>query len=388
MSEYLQSRPTVMTIYKDRVKNNLEVVHDHVGDKVKVCAVVKANAYGHGMIEMSRMYELWGIDYLAVAIIEEGIALRHAGITVPILVVGALAHEQAHLYYEYDLTATGSSLDKLDILNAASKESFNKNKKKIKVHIKIDTGMGRLGVQWDRVDGLIQKLPEYEYLDFEGIFTHCAQSEDNPEYTHIQHERFDSVVSQMEEAGIDFLIVHMANSGATILYPEMHYDMVRPGKLLYGYWFEMPRAGSLEEEIIVKKLEVCFAWETHVAFFKVLEKGACVSYGSNYCVEGEHERFATLPVGYADGYMRSFQHHNQKVMIDGRLYPVVGNICMDQCIVSLGISGEAYNGDRVLLMGKDKAGNEMRPELIAARANTIASDLVTNISERVPRRYV
>jgi len=380
---HLQSRPTVMTIYKDRVKNNLEVIRDHVGNDVKVCAVVKANAYGHGMIQMAKMYQEWNIDYLAVAIIEEGIALRHAGITVPILVVGALAHEQAHLYYEYDLTATGSSIGKLDILNAASKEFFNKNNKKIKVHIKIDTGMGRLGVQWNRIDGLIKKIPEYEYLDFEGIYTHCAQSEDNPEYTRMQHERFDGVVNQMKDVDIEFPIVHMANSGVTLLYQEMHYNMVRPGLILYG----VSPGGLCDGHKIMDILELAYSWETQVAYFKVMDKGCYISYGSHYETK-ENERIATLPVGYADGYARALSNQGTQVIINNSKYTVVGNICMDQSLVSLGIEGKAHNGDAVLLAGKDLNGNELRPEMLAKKAETIAWEMLTNISERVPRRYM
>ena len=379
----MTSRPTQMTIFIDRLRHNYDVIREYLNPETEICAVVKAHGYGHGLVAMGRLYESLGVRYLAVALLEEGITLREAGIICPILVLGALAHEQVEQYIDYDLTAAGVSLDKLHLLNQAGQASG----KQVKVHLNIDTGMGRIGIQWDRLQQLAAGLAAFPAILFEGLMTHCAQSEshDGEAYTRMQKKRFDQALSILSGYGFDFDLVHMANSGAVLRYPEMQYSMVRPGLLLYG----IDPGEHRNQHALFKKpgLQLAHAWETYVSFFKVLEKGAHVSYGSRYRIDDTHERFVTLPVGYADGYTRALSG-KARVHMNGESYPVVGTICMDQCVVSLGRHGEAHNGERVLLSGRDAQGNEIRPEAIAQAAASIPWEIITRISNRVPRVYV
>jgi alanine racemase len=330
-------------------------------------------------------------DDIGVAIVEEGIHLRKLGITTPILVMGGTLREQLPDFFEYDLTLAASSLD---LLTAADQLALS-TRRRIKTHLKIDTGMERIGVREYEAKTLIEKsLACSQFVEVEGIFTHFANSEissySNNEETasgeeedlpsenivpaSLQLERFQEVLSIYEKHSEPHpAIRHTANSGATLLMPESYFDMVRPGVLFYGVY---PEHG-IERTIEVKP---ALTWKSKVVFSKVTQPGRSVSYGSLWQAEAE-SRIATVPCGYADGYFRRMTNQS-RVIINGKSYPQVGRICMDQFMVNVG-EDEVNVGDEVTLMGGGIA-----PEELAEWAGTNEYEVMTNISARVPRVFV
>lgn len=365
--------PTHVEIDLDVLCNNFEAIRDRVSPS-KVLCVVKADAYGHGAIECARALEKKGADYLGVAVAQEGVTLRKAGITIPILVFGGLVQDDIDLYFDYKLTFTISSVQKLKWVEARAQERGDQ----ARVHIKIDTGMGRLGVHWQRLDPLVRTMKETRAIVYEGVFSHLANAGEDKQATRKQFDRFQNVCQQIREAGFIAILQHIANSTAAFLYPEMRLDMVRLGISLYGI-------GALPESPRFDGLVPVLSWKTKVVFFKVVSPGEGVGYGSTWTPVGQPERVVTLPVGYADGYGRRFANKT-KVLIRGNEYPIVGRVCMDQCMVSLGPDGEAYNGDEVVLVGKQN-GQEISVEALAEQLDTISYEILARIGARVDRVY-
>ena len=372
MSEHIS--PTVAEINLANLRHNAELIKKHVAP-AKTLFVLKANAYGHGMIRCAQELEKLGIGYFGVAVPSEGIQLREAGITTPILVFGGLSEFQIDAYLDHDLTFTIPSVEKLQAVEVASSAKGTK----ARVHLKIDTGMGRLGTHWERLDAFVQAANQTEHVVYEGIYSHLADSVDNPEFTQKHYDRFIGACRQFEQSGISFGLRHIANTGAALRYPTMHLDMVRVGLMLYG----IP---TLPGELILPGLFTVMSWKTKIVFFKVVQPGEPVGYGSTWAPLDQPERIVTLPVGYADGYGRRFGNITS-VLIGGNKYPVVGRVCMDQCMVSLGPDGEAYNGDEVVLVGR-QGGQEIRIETLAQQLDTISYEIVARIGERVPRVYI
>lgn len=366
-------RPTRVEINLANLKHNLVVVKDIVGNR-KVMGVVKANAYGHGLLEISKHLVKIGIDYLAVAFIEEAIQLRKVGIEVPILVLGAINNNQIDMFLENDITFTGSSLEKLEAISIEAK----KLNKVAKVHLKIDTGMGRIGVQWDRVETFLEKASSLSNLNIEGVYSHFVSSSLDLETTHLQLDRFNKALEKvLNHVDRDNILIHISNSGAVANQLEdAFFDMVRTGLMLYGY-------SPIKE--IQKKLKPIMTFKTKVSYFKVLDKGMTVGYDATYTTK-EKTRIVTLPVGYADGYARSLSNKG-RVIIKGKEYPIAGRICMDQCMVDIGPNGEAYNDDDVLLWGKD---GKTKIDLweVSKIAERSLYDMLCGISQRVPRVYI
>jgi alanine racemase len=365
-------RPTRVEINLKHLDHNINVVKNIIGN-TKLMAVVKANAYGHGISEISKYIDK-KVDYIGVAFIEEAIKLREDGIKSPILVLGGIDNDQIDMFLENDVTITGSSIEKLE---AISKEA-KKMKKKAKVHLKIDTGMGRIGVQWDRVNQFFKRAFELSNLDIEGIFSHFVSSSLDLELTRMQLERFKKALDVLDKyADRDELIIHLSNSGGVANQLEdSYFNMVRSGLSLYGY-------SPIPE--LQEKLKPIMTFKTKVSFFKVLEKGSTVGYDATYITK-QKSRIATLPVGYADGYARSLSNKG-KVIIRGQEYAIAGRVCMDQCMVDIGPDGEAYNGDEVLLWGND-GKNSIDLWEVSKLANRSIYDMLCGISQRVPRVYV
>ncbi len=366
-------RPTHVEVNLKNLSHNLSVIRERVG-KRKVMGIVKANAYGHGLVEISKHLEKENIDYLGVAFIEEAIALRKSDIKTPILVLGGLDNNQIEMFLENDITITGSSIEKLEAISTKAHE-LNKI---AKVHLKIDTGMGRIGVQWNRAEPFIKKAFDLPNIEIEGIFSHFISSSLDLDLTKKQLERFNSVLTIVDKyTDREKLIVHLSNSGAIANNLEdAFFDMVRSGLSLYGY-------SPIED--FQKKLKPINTFKTKVSYFKVLEKGSTVGYDATYKTK-ERTRIVTLPLGYADGYARSLSNKG-KVIIRDREYPIVGRVCMDQCMVDIGPDGEAYNGDDVLLWGNDDKNNIDLWE-VNKTANRSIYDMLCGISQRVPRVYI
>jgi alanine racemase len=376
--ETYKDRPTRAEISLGNLRNNLEIVRSLIRREVKIMAMVKANAYGHGLYEISRELVKCGVEYLGVAFLEEGMFLRKCGITAPVLVLGAINVDQISDFIENNIEITSSSIDKSKAIDGVAKRLG----KTAGVHLKIDTGMERIGVHWYNAEKFIEESYGLGSIEIKGVCSHLAKSESDPEFTLEQLRRFDSVLNMMVKRNFPAGIVHMANSAAIINDVNSHYGMVRPGIMLYGY---NPNGYLPGKEFNSKKLKPVMTLKTKVAFFKVVPENTGISYGHSYITRYK-TRIITLPVGYGDGYFRQLSNRGE-VMIRGKKYPVVGNVCMDQCMVDIGRDGTAYNGDDVLLFGESD-GHAIPLESLCDKINTITYEFLCGITLRVPRLYI
>ncbi|MBW8012220.1 MAG: alanine racemase [Chloroflexi bacterium] len=365
-------RPTHVEVNLSRITENLQAIQTNVGDSM-VMPILKANAYGHGLVEVARHLTSYGVQYLGVAYLEEAILLREAGIEIPILVLGGILGSQVPLFLEHDLTLTASSLEKLQKINDAAEEKGTK----AKIHLKIDTGMERIGVHYYSAETLLEASLKYKNLHIEGIFSHFSDSDvRNLESAKLQLERFQEVLRFYEHRSIPAPMRHMANSGAILQFPESYMDIVRPGILLFGVY----PSSEVKQSIPVQP---ALTWKSRVVYFKVVQPNHPVSYGSTW--KSDHQvRVVTVPVGYGDGYFRSMSGKAQ-VIIRGKRYPVVGLVCMDQFMVNIEWE-TAYNDDEVILVGNSK-DESITVEDLSAWAGTIPYEILTNINTRVPRVY-
>jgi len=367
-------RPTLVEVDLNRLGDNFRAIQEKVAPAMMM-PVIKANAYGHGLVETGRLMESLEADYLGVAVLEEGILLREQGIRTPILVLGGIFGNQVPFFLKHDLTITASSIEKLWQVDEIAEQLGLK----AKVHLKIDTGMGRIGVQYYNAEKLLEVSAKCKRIDVEGIFSHFANS-DAADLSHarLQIKRFDEVLSFYEKHDLPApRLRHMANSGGILQLPEAYYDIVRPGIMLYGVY------PSLEVKRTVEVFPA-LSWKSRVVYCKDIRPGHPVGYGSTW--QSDHMvRAVTVPVGYGDGYFRAMSNKAQ-VLIRGKRYPVVGRISMDQIVVN--IEGEsAYNDDEVLLIG-EMGGEAVTAEDLAEWAGTIPYEILTNINTRVPRVYV
>jgi len=368
------TRPTYLEVNLLRLKQNLENIRAFV-KPAKVMAVLKANAYGHGVDGVAPFLAPF-TDYIGLALVEEGIHLRKLGIHTPILIMGGSLPEQVPLFIKNDLILAASTPELLETADYLAHQA----KTKLKVHLKIDTGMERIGVHDYESESFIQKSLACSHLEIEGIFSHFANSE-VPDLRHarLQLERFEEVLFFYDKHSIPPpSIRHIANSGAILQLPESHYDMVRPGVMLYGVY---------PGEAVKRSVEVkpALTWHSKVAYSKITLPGRPVSYGSLWESETP-TRILTIPCGYADGYFRKMTNKAQ-VIINGKKYPQVGRICMDQFMVNLD-DDEAQIGDEVILLGAAESGERIDPEDLAEWADTNEYEVMTSISARVPRVFV
>jgi len=376
--EAYAQRPTRAEISTGNLLHNYRVARSFLDPGVRLMAMVKANAYGHGILRVSRELLSAGADCLGVAYLEEAIFLRENGIRAPIVVMGAINTEQIPRFIEHDVEITSSSPDKSRAIAAAARSMG----RTALVHLKIDTGMERIGVHWYNAERFIGGTLELEGLKVKGVFSHLANAESDSALTETQIARFDAIVEAMAKNGTLPELVHLANSAGIINYKKAHYSMVRPGIMLYGYDPMGHRPGVL---LNGRPLRPVMALKTKVSFFKVCPAGAGISYGHTYTTPRQ-TRVVTLPVGYGDGYSRLLSNRAQ-VLIRGRRYPVVGAVCMDQTMVDIGPDGTAYNGDDVLLFG-EMDGSAIPLEELCGKIGTITYELLCGISSRVPRVYV
>ncbi len=376
--ETYKNRPTRAEISFEHLRNNLSIVKSFINKDVKIMAMVKANAYGHGLYEISKELLRHGVEYLGVAFLEEGVYLRSCGITAPILVLGAINTDQIAEFINHDIEITSSSLDKSIAIAAVAKEMG----KVAKVHLKIDTGMERIGVHWYNAERFIEKSYECESITIKGICSHLAKAESDPDCTIQQLNRFESVLNMMEKKRLLPDLIHIANSAGIINHKNSHYTMVRPGIMLYGY---NPNGYLPDVTFHGKKLKPVMTLKTKVAFFKVVPAQTGISYNHTYRTKNQ-TRIVTLPIGYGDGYFRLLSNKGE-VIIRGKKYPVVGTVCMDQCMVDIGMDGTAYNGDDVLLFG-EMDGYSIPLESLCEKIGTVTYEFLCGISSRVPRIYV
>lgn len=376
--ETYRNRPTRAEISLSALKNNFGIVKSLIGNNVKTMVMVKANAYGHGIHKISEELLASGADYLGVAYLEEAVYLRKCGVESPILVLGAINTDQVQDFIDYNIEITSSSLDKSKAISNVAREMG----KEARVHLKIDTGMERIGVHWYNAEKFIESTYELDNINVVGVFSHLAKAESDREFTKTQIARFDEVVKFMDKNNILPGLVHLANSAGIINFKESHYNMVRPGIMLYGY---NPNGYLPGETFNNKKLKPVMTLKTKVSFFKVCPADTGISYNHTYRTE-DQTRIVTLPIGYGDGYNRLLSNKGE-VIIRGEKYPVVGNVCMDQVMVDLGSNGTAYNGDDVLLFG-EMDDNKIPLDFLCEKIDTITYEFLCNISSRVPRIYI
>lgn len=374
-------RPTWADISLDALYHNIDEVKKGLTPGTRILASVKANAYGHGVVEISRAVERYGVDYLGVAFLDEALQLRKEGIKLPILVLGFVAPKDLELAREYDVTI---ALYREDQLQAA--KSFQlENGKKLKVHVKIDTGMGRLGVLgYEEAISFIMRAMDVPALNVEGIFTHYSKADERDKtYTSLQYERFHAIEKHVREQGWDIPIIHAANSAGGMDTPQWSGDMVRLGIAMYGLY---PSEEVSKEHIDLKPV---LSLKTKVVHVKEAPENWGISYGARY-VTDHAERIGTLPIGYADGFSRMLSGKIE-VLLKGQLVPVLGSICMDQCMISLdklaNYNIEELLDQEVVLIGQ-QGTNCITTEQIADKLGTINYELTCMIASRVPRRYI
>jgi alanine racemase len=366
-------RPTYVKIDLDAISYNVSQLRKKAG-AAKIMFILKANAYGHGLLRIAHHLQDLQVDYLGVAYLEEGIMLRESGVTLPVLVLGGIVGEQLPQFIHHNLTITASSVDKLRQID----EVAIKLGRTAKTHLKIDTGMERIGIHYYSADHLLEAALKVKSTQIEGIFTHFAQA-DQPDsnYTDLQQERFKKVLQFYDRNGLRPPMIHSNNSGALLHSHIKKYDMVRAGLLLYGVY---PHE-DFRSQVDVRPV---LSWLTKVVYFKVVKADHPVSYGSHWR-PSEDVRMVTLPVGYGDGYMRAMSD-KAAVLIRGQKYNQVGAICMDQMMINIG-QETSYNGDEVALVGR-QGDHNISIEDLARWAGTIPYEILTNINTRVPRVYI
>lgn len=352
-----------LEINLDSVRRNAENIRELVGSKVKIMGVVKGNSYGHDAVEVSRILLECGVDQLAVARIEEAIRLRENGINIPILVLGLTIAEQMKLYFDYQVMPTISDIESIKKLNKIGEEE----NKVIKIHIKVETGMGRIGVREKDVIDILRKIIKMDYVNVEGIFTHFSTADElNKEYTYKQFECYKKVMNKIKAINIPEPVFHVANSSAVLDLHNMWLDMVRPGSLMYGLY------PSSEVKKIIE-LFPALTFKSRISFIKKLDSGMYIGYGNTFKTNRETV-VGTVSVGYADGYSRLLSNCG-KVLIRGKKVPVIGRVCMDQMMVDLSELPEAIIGDEVLLWG-EQSGKKISIESIAKQLDTISEEIV------------
>jgi alanine racemase len=370
--ETFRNRPTRALVSLGNLANNFAIVRACIEPHVKIMGVVKANAYGHGILEISRALLSMGAHSLGVAFLEEGIYLRENGITAPILVLGAINADQVSQFLEHDIAITSSSLDKSRLISATAVAMG----RTARVHLKIDTGMERIGVHWYNADAFVDTTLALPGIRVDGVFSHLAKADGDRPFTLEQIARFSSIVERMDKGGRLPPLVHLASSEGVIQYPTSHFNLVRPGIMLYGY--------ASRKDFGERRLRPVMSLLTKVAFFKVVPEGAGISY-DHTARTSRQTRVVTLPIGYGDGYNRLLSNRGE-VIIRGVRHKVAGNVCMDQTMVDIGPDGTAYNGDDVLLFGEHD-GQSVALESLCAAIGTIPYEVLCMIADRVPRIY-
>jgi len=357
------------------VRSNMMAVRERVGGDTAVIAVVKANGYGHGAVEVSRTLLKAGADVLAVALPAEGVELRHAGVTCPILVMGSMLGREVPLALDNDLMLTIFSEP---FAGEVSKQARARGLR-CPVHVKVDTGMGRLGILAEEAQGAVPRIAELPGLDVVGLSTHFPSADEaDKTYTHRQVDTFRSILERLEAAGLTFRYVHAANSAAVLDIPQAHFNAVRPGIILYGLGPSVDIANPVP-------LTPALALKSVVTYLKKVPAGSPLSYGRTYTTR-RPSLIASVPVGYADGYPRALGNQ-ARVAVRGGFAPVVGRVCMDQFLVDVTDVPEVAVGDEVVLYS-NKADHPNSVEATARLLGTIPYEVVVAVTGRVPRIYL
>lgn len=365
-------RPTVCYIDHDSLRWNFAQVRSLLDSRVTILAMVKANGYGHGAPAVAKTLAAEGCDAFGVAITEEAMELRRNGITAPILVLTGVYLDQLELFFDHQLTAVVHDADALQRLEAAVARRGGT----LNVHLKIDTGMGRIGFLAAEFDSWLPQVRKLKAVKVEGIFSHFSHAESvEGQYTRQQLEIFHNIVQRLAAEGVAPPVIHLANSAATITLPAAYFNMVRPGLMLYGVYPSPEMAARIS-------LKPVLSWKTRILQIKKVPSNTSISYGQTFMTRRD-SLIATLPIGYADGYPRLLSNRGQ-ALVGGKRAPIAGRVCMDLTMLDVTDIGKVQQGDEVILLGAQ--GNEtISADKMAAWADTISYEILTSIGARVPR---
>jgi alanine racemase len=368
-------RPTWAEIHLDHLAFNFHSVKSFVGKDLKYMAVVKADAYGHGAVECARRFEREGIDWFGVALPEEGVQLREAGIRKLILCLGSFWPGQENLLLNFDLTPTIFRLEIAEKFDQAAKERGVI----ADVHLKVDTGMNRIGVRWDELREFADGLKKFTNLHLDGIMTHFASADSDRDFTNLQIKRFNDSLELLNEKGFRPSFKDMANSPASIGHPGSLGNMVRLGGVLYGLGDDV-----LPKNIEKPQLKPVMSLHTRIAFLKRVPRGETLGYSRTFETERD-SLIATIPIGYQDGYMRDLSNVS-RVVVNGTFAPVVGRISMDWSLIDVTDVPEAEVGNEVVLIGEQN-GLQVKTEDLSRLVETISYEVTCGIHRRVPRIF-
>ncbi len=369
------SHPAWIEVDLVKFKQNIFNIKKYIGHDVKLCLPIKANAYGHGLVEIARAASTC-VDYLAVSCLQEGIMLRLANVNIPILVLGAIHIEQITDLIKYDLEFTISSKYKAQlVIDECIKLNSIAN-----IHLEIDTGMNRTGIRVSSAYETIEFIHTHPCLKIKGIYSHLASADTaEDEFNLIQINKFINFVQQLNLKQNGNILFHLANSAGTIYFSQTHLDMVRPGLLAFGYY---PSYSSSQNKNI--DVVACMAIKAKISYFKTVLAGEGIGYNHTFKTT-KNTRVITIPIGYGDGVRRSLSNKGD-IILNGNKYPIVGNICMDQFMVDIG-DGSAYVGDIVTIIGKQEL-NEITIYDHAKLANTNTYEILCGFNNRLPRYYI
>jgi alanine racemase len=363
-------RATRAVIYLDNLKNNIRQIKTFLRRRALFCLAVKADAYGHGLIQISKAAVETGIDYLAVATVQEGEELRDAGIRIPILLYSLPIIDELAAIAQKNIIPMVSDFILVEELNKIG----IKQAKPVSVHLKIDTGMGRIGCKPDEAKILVDKIRTLNHIKLEGVSTHFPSADlPNDPFTVKQIETFSKTINNIEQPGI----THAANSGGLLYYPDSYFDMVRPGLLSYGYYPHKDSPRLIDVKPVMQL-------ESQIVFIKRVPAGTPISYGRTY-ITNQDTIIGTIPIGYGDGYPRSLSNISE-VYIKGKRYPAAGRICMDQFMVDLGPQPDVSLYDKVILFGSREGAPDAQE--VSEWAGTIPYEITCSVSKRVPRIYL
>lgn len=361
-------RPTWVEIDLQSIKNNLETVKSIIGDRVSILAIVKADAYGHGAVTVSKTLVNYGVSKLGVATLEEAMELRESGINKPVIILGGVQKNELDEVIKHGIIPTIYDLQILEDLSNAAKK-INKN---YSYHLKIDTGMSRLGIKFEDIDRFFDNHSRYNNLRLDGLFSHLATADEiSNEYTNNQINLFNESLARFRELNIDPSYHHLANSAAIQNFPESHGNMVRPGIMIYG-------AGELNGY----RLSPVMKLKSKIIQIKKHDEGTSVSYGGTYITD-KKSLIATVPIGYADGYLRVLSN-KAFVSVNGQRAPVVGRVCMDFIMIDVTEINNVKVGDVVTLFGD---GNVSIND-VSGWADTIPYEIMTLVGKRVHRLFI
>lgn len=368
---YIGYRPTWAEINLDNLAYNFAQIRRILSPQTKIMVTIKADAYGHGLVPVAKRLRSCRVDYLGVASIDEGIKLRQANINLPVLVLSAILKKDIAPLFRYKLTATICTEDLAWALNRRARSLSQK----INVHIKVDTGMGRFGVLHQDALEFVKKVHQLKFINIQGIFTHFPLADRSKDFTSYQIELFDGLIGKLKKDGIHIPLIHAANSMGVINFKRSHFNMVRPGLIVYGLY---------PVKNLRIKLRPVLSLKTKIVYYKKVPEGYPISYGHDY-VTPKDTTIVTLPIGYGDGYPRNLSNQ-APVLIRGKRFRISGKICMDQIMVDVG-DLPIKVGDEVVLIGS-QGKDKITAEELACLSGTIAYEIVCGLGSRIPRVYI